>query len=130
MRREGAGLIHKQPLLTQACHILDDLGGSQLITPGLIGAVGGIKDHDSQSQPVSISMRYSPMFLTDSNHTHEKCNNPIQRKVRSRRHQKPPPGARLLNDRILCAYHYRLGRLVTNALMQRFFHSGIGREAE
>jgi hypothetical protein len=35
MRREGAALIHKQPLLAHGCHMLNDLVGTQVITPGL-----------------------------------------------------------------------------------------------
>jgi hypothetical protein len=54
MRREGTGLIHEQPLITHACHMLDDLVGTQVIPAGLIGAVGVIVDDDIESQPVSL----------------------------------------------------------------------------
>jgi hypothetical protein len=40
MRREGAGLMREQPLLTHACPMLNDLVGTQVITAGLIGDVG------------------------------------------------------------------------------------------
>jgi hypothetical protein len=38
VRREGAGLIREQPLLTRACHLLDDQVGIQVIPAGLTGA--------------------------------------------------------------------------------------------
>jgi hypothetical protein len=63
MRCEGAGNMREQPLLTHACHILDDLVGTQVITPGLIGAVGGIEDDDIESQPVSMKAWPGLLYL-------------------------------------------------------------------